>query len=256
MVLEVKARKIKPWKYYLFLAINIFQIGFIIYSHIIYKLWQIYCFITNWSFAMSSFYLFSVFICDTSLYFFSSKKLEKFNHFLRNLFSNVVFPYNFMITIGFWVILLIGVIFNSETFVKEDSVITLSAIFVNVHLHLGITLLMISELFMHERNQVKLNMCSCISNSSIYIIYCTFYCVLKYKYDMNPYLFTRDLSGWGMLLVAIALYAILVGCIFIYNAITNKINRDSYRIKELNEDEGLISGENTDDSGIITPGEV
>ena len=42
--------------------------------------------------------------------------------------------------------------------------------------------------------------------------------------------------------------------IFIYNAITNKINRDSMRIIDIEEDKGLISAENTEDSGIITPG--
>jgi len=255
MPLEVKPRKIKAFKYYLFLVINIFQIGFIIYSHIIYKLDLIYCFITNWSYALSSFYLFSVLICDTSLYFFSSKKLEKFHHFMRNLFSNVAFPYNFMITIGFCGILLIGIIFSSETFLKEGTEITFNTIFVNVHLHLGITIFMIIDLFMHERNEVKLNWCSCISNTVIYAIYCTFYCFLKYYYNINPYLFTNDFEWWQMLSVGIGIYAILVGCIFIYNAITNKINKDSMRIIDSEEDQGLISAENTEDSGIITPGE-
>ena len=255
MPLEVKARKIKAFKYYLFLVINIFQIGFIIYSHIIYKLDLIYCFITNWSYALSSFYLFAVLICDTSLYFFSSKKLEKFHHFMRNLFSNVAFPYNFMITIGFWGILLIGIIFSSETFLKEGTEITFQTIFVNVHLHLGITIFMIIDLFMHERNEVKLNWCSCISNTVIYDIYCSFYCVLKYYYNINPYLFTNDFEWWQMLLVGIGIYAILFGCIFIYNAISNKINKDSMRIIDSEEDLGLITSENTEDSGIITPGE-
>ena len=254
MSLEVRPRKVKAFKYYLFLVINIFQIGFIIYSHIIYKLDLIYSFITNWSFALSSFYLFSVLICDTSLYFFSSKKLEKFQHFMRNYFSNVAFPYNFMITIGFWGILLIGIIFSSETFLKEGTEITFQSIFVNVHLHLGITIFMIIELFMHERNEVKLNWCSFISNTAIFIIYISFYCVLKYSYDIDIYLFTGNFDWWQMLLVGIAIYAIIIGCIFIYNAITNKINRDSMRIIDIEEDKGLISAENTEDSGIITPG--
>ena len=255
MSLEVRPRKIKAFKYYLFLVINLFQIGFIIYSHIIYKLAQIYCFITNWSFALSSFYLFSVLICDTSLYFFSSKKLEKFHHFMRNTFSNVAFPYNFMITIGFWGILLFGLIFNSETFVKEGTKFTFHSIFVNVHLHLGITIFMLIELFLYERNEVKLNWCSCISNTAIYIIYCTFYCILKYCYDIDPYLFTGKFDWWEVLIFGIGLYAILVGCVFIYNAITNRINKDSMKMIDPEEDINLISGENTDDSGIITPGE-
>ena len=174
---------------------------------------------------------------------------------MRNTFSNVAFPYNFMITIGFWSILLFGIIFNSETFVKEGTKFTFHSIFVNLHLHLGITIFMIIELFLYERNEVKLNWCSCISNTVIYIIYCTFYCILKYCYDIDPYLFTGKFDWWEMLILGIVIYAILVGCIFIYNAITNRINRDSMKMIDPEEDANLISGENTEDSGLITPGE-
>ena len=144
---------------------------------------------------------------------------------MRNSFSNVAFPYNFMITIGFWGILLFGIIFSSETFLKEGTEINFQMIFVNVHLHLGITIFMLIELFLYARDEVKLYWCSFISITVIYIIYGTFYCVLKYCFDIDPYLFTGKFKWWGILLIGISIYAVLIGCFFIYYAISNRINR-------------------------------
>ena len=245
--MELRTRKIKKCNYYIMLTIVLFQFSFLTFMCIICiinKYARIFIHITNWSFFLSSIYLISIMICDTSLYFFSSKKLEKFNHFIRNSFSNIAFPFCFMITIGFWGILLIGIIIKADTFYKSGTKFSAQRILINLHLHLGIAIMMIADIFLSERDEIKLNWCSSITNTLIFITYSIVICVAKYKFDYNAYVIMENLNFGGMILLGIIIYAILVGCIFIYNAISNKINKKSFKVLEIGEDEKLIGNEN------------
>ena len=249
--MELKNRKIKCLNYYILLGVNLFQIGFIICMCIIFKFVQVYAHITNWSFVLSSFYLFSILICDTSLYFFSSKKLEKYNHFIRNKFSSVAFPFNFMITIGFWGILLFGIIFKAPTFVEEGTEISLSRILINFHLHLGITILMLFDLFVNEKDKIKLNWFICITNTIIFIVYNTMITIAKYIFDFNAYYFMGNLNVFYLILVGIVMYGLLFGSILIYIFLVNKINKRNMIKKESGEDENLINNEGNEENCIL-----
>ena len=106
--MEVRDRIIKRSNYYIQLVLFILHVGFIIYMIITYKdyLYQFLFSIAIWSFILSTFYLISILICDTLLYFFGLKNLEKFNHFIRNPFSSIVFPYCFIINRVFVIIII------------------------------------------------------------------------------------------------------------------------------------------------------
>ena len=82
----LKRKQIKTLNYYLLLGCFILHLGFVIYMIISLVPSQFLPHLTNWSFFLSSIYLCSILVCDTSLYFFSSDKLENFNHFFRNIF--------------------------------------------------------------------------------------------------------------------------------------------------------------------------
>ena len=240
-------RRIKKLNYYLILGFSIFQLLFIIFTSILFitnNHYQIFFHITNWSFLLSSIYILSISICDTSLYFFSSKKLEKYYYFIKNSFSDIAFPYCFMISIGFWGILLVGLIFQTETFSKNGQEIGVIRILLNLHLHLGITIMMIVELFLNERDEAKLNWCSGITNTLIFLAYSLLVCISKYGYNHNAYVFMESLSFGGMTLVGIIIFGLLVGCVFGYIALSNRINRKSYKVKESGEESNLIGNEN------------
>ena len=251
--MEKRIRPIKKLNYYIILGITLFQftvLSIMCILCIISKYTRIFIHITNWSFFLSSIYLFSILACDTNLYLFSSKKLEKFNHFIRNTFSNIAFPYCFMITIGFWGILLIGIIIQSDTFTKSGTKITVARILFNLHLHLGITMIMITELLLTEREEVKLNWFSGIANTSIFIIYCIVVCVAKYKYHYYAYVFMENLNILWMI-IGIMIYRFLVGCFFIYMILSNKINRKSFKVMEEDEDKNLLGNENEENCDLI-----
>ena len=238
--MEVKNRPIKKKNYLIQLVLFILHLGIIIYFIFTLKPSQFLPHLTNWSFVLSSFYLLSVLAWDTFLYFYGSNKLEKFNHFIRNSYSNIVYPYCFLISIGFWVILLIGFISPAETFLEKDQEITIEMIIINTYVHLCITAIMIVDLCFNQRDKTELNWCSNITNTIIYIIYIITVCIEKYIFDFYPYLFLKDLNVGLMIIVAIIIYALLIASIFIYNALTNKINRKFMKIKERGEDEKLI----------------
>ena len=245
--MEEKNRQIKKYNYYILLGFCIFQFGFIlsiIIICIIYNYSNIFIHITNWSFVLDLFYLFSVLACDTSLYFFSSTKLEKYNHFIRNSFSCISFPYCFMIITGFWGILLFGLIIQAETFTKSGTKITAFGVFVNLNIHLGIGIMMIVELFLNEREEVKLNLFSVISNTAIFVIYCLIVCIAKYKYRFYAYVFLEKLNVSMTILIGALIYGLLVGCFFIYKYISNRINKKSFKLVELEEDENILGIEN------------
>ena len=255
--MQEKSRTINKLNYYIILSICIFQIAFFIYRFIYLdsKSALRYIRITNWSFYISSIYLFSILICDTSLYFFSSKKLEKYNHFIRNSFSNIAFPYCFMITIGFWGLILIGIIMQTETLIKSGTEFNIQKFLFNLHLHLGITILMIIDLFLNEKEKVKLNWFSCLANTFIFIIYCIVVVIEKYIFDLSAYVFIEKLNLLYLIIIGIVIYGLLVGCFFIYMVLSNRINRKSFIVSEEGEDvggdENLIINENEENNYLI-----
>ena len=233
--METRDRHIKKFNYYLILVFAIFQFLFIISMIIIcivYKFSNIFVHLTNWSYLFCLFYLISISICDTYRYFFSSRKLENFNFFIRNKFSIIAFPYALMITIGFWIILLFGLIIKFDTFVKGDIEITAFGIFVNGNIHLGICIMMIVELFLNEREEIKFSLKSIIPCTIVYIIYVIVVNISKYAFNHNAYVFMDNLNIGGMIIVGIILYGLLIGSIYIYVVLSNRINRK--KIEQLN----------------------
>lgn len=241
--MEVKNRPIKRLNFYIQLALFIIHLGLIIYLCITLHPSQFLPHLTNWSFVLSSFYLFSILLCDTLLYFFGLKNLETFNHFIRNTFSGIAFPYCFLISIGFWIILLIGFIFPVETFLEKGRAITVDMIIINTYLHLGITIIMIVDLFFNQREKIKFSWLSGIVNTIIFIIYIISVYIEKYIFDFYPYYFLRNLNiGW-MILVMFVIYGLLIVSILIYSVLSNKINKKFMRVKASGEDEKFIIGE-------------
>ena len=231
--MEFRNRHIIKKNYYLLLGISAFQFLFILSISIIciiHKYSKIFIHVTNWSFI-----------------------LKKYNYFIRNNFSSIAFPFCFMISIGFWLILLIGLIIGSDTFKRSDTKITIPMALINIHLHLGITIIMIIELFLSEKEEAKLNIFSFISNTFIFIIYCVVVCVAKFNFNNNAYVFMENLKIGELIPIGIAIYGLLIGCYFLYNYITNKINNKYFKSIEKGERDDLIENEriNEENDGLI-----
>lgn len=248
---EQNTNKKMKTKYFIMLFLVLFQLGMFIWLAIEMSFYTQYIHITNWSHLISTIYLFLSILCDTSFICFQSKKFEKLQYFVHNSFSKVAFPYCFMISIGFWMIFLFGLIFGVATFAKKGIEISIFRIIINIHLHLGITIIMLIELFFYPREEMTITIQSGIVNIVIFIVYATTACIAKYVFDKNAYFFMGEINIFGLICVGVAIFVLLIGCVFLYNLISNKINRKyidekkSYIIHDLLTEDG---DDNDDDS--------
>ena len=226
-----KIRKSEKLNYRIMSILIAFQICTAIWFSYILPFFSIYIHITNWSFIISTIYLILSFISDTNHYFFSVKKIEKLRYFVRNSFSKVAYPFCFMITIGFWGILLIGIIFDAETFTKNGAHISAFKIISNFHLHFGITIIMILDLIFNERREMKITFESLIINISIFAIYAAMVLIAKYIFNKNAYVFIGNIGFLPIIGVGVGIFGLLIGCILLFNTISNKLNKCEKNIK-------------------------
>ena len=228
-----KRKQIKPKNYYLQLSCFLIHLGVIIYFIIRLKPSQFFPHLTNWSFVLSSVYLFVLLICDIFLSFFSKDNLGKINYYFRNIFSKVVFPYNFLISLTFWILLIIGFISPVDTFLEKDQEITIEMIFINSYVHLVITIFLLIDLFLNERDIIKLNPAIFIVNTIIFIVYGITLITEKYVLEFYPYLFMKNINVLEMIPTFSGIYGLLIASIFIYKSLTNRINKKKNNGEEL-----------------------
>ena len=238
-----KKRNIKKKNYYLLLLFSLFQLSFLIYrlnDVISSKSYKFYIRITNWSFFICIYYLISISICDTNLYFFSSLSLEKYNAYIRNSLAKIAFPYCFMITIGFWGIIIFGLIIHVDTFFKRKDTMPLDKILNNLNTHCLITIMMVIDLFLNEKEEIKSNYKIFTINTIIFLLYCIVVCIAKFKLDLNAYIFLENIDLKLMFFIGIIIYLILIGCIYLYIFVSNKINRKYFKLIEVKKGYNLI----------------
>ena len=240
-------RKIKKSNYYIMLILILFHLRFFIFMFSTFPISQILMHMTNWSFIMSSIYLFLILIFDTNLYLFSSEKLEKINFFIRNTYSKIAFPYCFMITICYWLFLIFGFLFNINMYSKRKPKKILNRLIINTHLHFGITVIMILDLLFTKREEVKISPTILLINTIIFIIYsiCTY--IQKFVRRISVYIFMQNMGLISLIFVAILVYGIIIVSFFIYMKITNKINSNYIKEKENKKEYNIIKEEEMND---------
>ena len=77
--------------YSIMLILDLFQLGTIIWFSCVLSFFSIYIHLTNWSFLLSSIYLFLAIICDTTKIIFSSTASITFSFFTSQ--NNAIFSF-------------------------------------------------------------------------------------------------------------------------------------------------------------------
>ena len=76
-----------------------------------------------------------------------------------------------------------------------------------------------------------------------------------YIFNLSAYVFIEKLNLVWLLIIGIAIYGLLIGCFFIYMALSNMINRKSFKVNEdredVGKDENLIINENEENCDLI-----
>ena len=238
----------KRLKYSIISILILFQLAIFIYFLIRVTKINIILHITNVSFIISTFYLLIILICDSTIFFFSSRKLDKINYFFRNSFSKVAFPFCFMITLGFWIIVLVGIIFKVDTFLDSKIEISVMRYISSIYLHLGITIIMLVELFLNSRDEIKPTLETGIANTIIFAAYITTICIYKYVFKENAYHFMKKMDVWPLIAIGFGIYLLLIGSFFLFMIISNKINKKYIENKRKEEKDNITEGEFDDNN--------
>jgi hypothetical protein len=153
-----------------------------------------------------------------------------------------------MITLGFWIIVLVGIIFKVDTFLDSKIEISVMRYISSIYLHLGITIIMLVELFLNSRDEIKPTLETGIANTIIFAAYITTICIYKYVFKENAYHFMKKMDVWPLIAIGFGIYLLLIGSFFLFMIISNKINKKYIENKRKEEKDNITEGEFDDNN--------
>ena len=209
--------------------------------------WQLFFYLTFWSFWLNEFYISTLTICDI-LEFFSfsfSSKLIFIQKFLRNDFLKLIFPFSFAICLLFWLLVILGEEFQSVDGIKEFLIAIL--------LH-GIIFffLIVDIIFYNHVYKPKKIFFDILIITIIYFFYLVLLIIGKYGLNFNTYDF-MIYCRWNHLIVcAILIYIVILNGYAIFHLIA--YYNFEKEMEKKNED-GLVKykkyGNGSDDNNNI-----
>ena len=234
---ESKLRQIKKINFIIMFVLIIIHIILLIHSFIFITPYGYFIHLTMWSFLLSSFYLIAILVIDSNLFFRNNNQLESFNKLIRNTYASIAYPYCYTITIGFWLISLMGLIFDFNAFYKDGSSSNIpGGVFITLYYHLFVAVIMTLDIFLNERSYANINFVHLIVDSVIALVYVLIVCFDKYSFGNNAYVFMEGIGVLGFVGTAFGIYAVLVLSYFIYIFLVNRLNKNN--IVQITKEEG------------------
>ena len=228
--MEINKREVNPIYYSLLSILTLINTLMLLRVLIYFPYHRLITHETLWSFYLSTIYLYSIFISDTNLFLFKSTSLEKFNSFIRNYFSVIVYPYCYTITIEFWAILFTGMTFGINPFLEEKTV-SKEVLYDALYLHLAICLIIVVDLFCTKRKLVENKILLFIINF-IFFCYCIVVLWTNYVLLRPAYPFMKD-AGIIVMLIAFIISLFFVNlCYYLHLYLVKIINKDDEKIQK------------------------
>ena len=228
--MEINKREVNPIYYSLLSILTLINTLMLLRVLIYFPYHRLITHETLWSFYLSTIYLYSIFISDTNLFLFKSTSLEKFNSFIRNYFSVIVYPYCYTITIEFWEILFTGMTFGINPFLEEKTV-SKEVLYDALYLHLAICLIIVVDLFCTKRKLVENKILLFIINF-IFFCYCIVVLWTNYVLLRPAYPFMKD-AGIIVMLIAFIISLFFVNlCYYLHLYLVKIINKDDEKIQK------------------------
>ena len=223
--MDIKKRQVNPI-YFCFLSIfTIINTIMLIRFILTIPFHRIICHLTIWSYILSTIYFYSIFIADANLYLFKSTSLEKFNTFIRNYFSVIVYPYNYTITLEFWLILFLGSMSGKNPFYEQEK-IPFVILYESFYLHLFMFIVLLIDLFCTKRKLEKSKTLSLIINF-IFFWYCVIVLTSNYVFFIPAYPFMKDAGVMTMVIIFIISIAMIYFSYYLHLFLVKKINKDN-----------------------------
>ena len=243
---ESSPREIKKCNYYLFLVLFLFHTAMFIFSLVYFSFKDIIMHFTFWNFMICSFYIFSLFITDTCLYYFSYTKCEKFNYFMRNKYSHISFSICCAVTIIYWFIILpLALLGDNNTGNQNDESGSSGAesIILNLYIHGGVNIVLLIELIYYKRERIKYSFKTIFVIIGIFLVYSIFLIITQVVFKVEAYDLTADISAISYILLEIFLIIISFVSYSINYCVVNLINKNNNHNTELTNEENIISDE-------------
>ena len=239
-----KLRQIKKVNFIVMLVLVVIHIVFLLHSFFFMGFYNYFVHLTMWSFLFSSIYLICILVIDSNLFFRNNCQLESLNKLIRNSFATIAYPYCYTITIGFWLISLIGIIFGFDAFFKNESSSDLvGGMVVNIYYHLIVAVIMTLDIFLNERNHATFNLVFFIVNSIIAFLYVLVISIAKYSFGKNAYVFMETMNTIQFVGTVFGIYALFVLSYFLYIFLVNRLNKNNIVQKTKEEGHNLLGSE-------------
>ena len=217
-------RKINPIYFSFLSIITIINTIMLIRFMLTIPFHRIICHLTIWSYILTTIYIYSIFISDANLFLFKSNSFEKFNTFIRNYFSVIVYSYNYTITLEFWLILFFGLMLGKNPFYEQEK-IPFMILFESFYLHLAMCIILLIDLLCVKRKLEKNKTLSLIINF-IFFWYCVVVLCSNYVFFIPAYPFMKDAGVMTMVIIFIISLALINFSHYLHLFLVRKINRD------------------------------
>ena len=192
------------------------------YSH----KWKIFFFMTLWSFSMNSYYIVSVTVIDWIRYFKRDNEACKcYNHFVRNLYLRICFPFAIAIVFLYWILILLG---DNFEYLGRD----VSDKAIGVFFHGMILIFLLFDIFTSIHKNIKSYFCDILILTIMILIYFLILGIGKYiiKYDTYDFM---EMSNVNQIIGAcILIYIAILDGYVVLNLLANKFfeEDDSQRV--------------------------
>lgn len=212
-----KEKKITIYKLVINTALSLLLIFFLLYiPHTYKKKWEIFFFMTLWSFSMNSYYIVSITVIDWVCFIKRNYDCcHCYNNFVRNKYLRICFPFAIAIVFLYWLLILLG-----DDFEYRGRDLTDTAVGVFFH---GIILIFLLFDMFTARHINKINYLWDLLILSLLIgVYFILLGIGKYVLEYDPYDFmemsdVRQIAGACILIFI----AIMDGYV-VFNLIANR----------------------------------
>ena len=215
--------------------IHIFIVGYTFY---VFDLYNIFIYISMWSFLICSIYLIAILIVDSNLIFSNSIKLEPINDFFRNFFAGIAYPFCYSITLTHWCSKIITFLGSSTGSENEETTIKF---LLRLYYYLFTAIIMTLDLFFTKRKNNFFGLMEFLGNSILYFIYEIVICIDKYEYGNHAYDYMVAISAAEMIIHGVVNYAILIACYFLYILLKKAFNKNNLITLSKEERQSLMS---------------
>ena len=201
--------------------------------------YEMFYFLTIWSFFMNGFYIVSVTAIDLTRLLKNTEYCIKYNNFIRKYYIRICFPFSISIVFLFWMLILLGDEFQYNSRSLWD-------ILINICFH-GLQFVFLLYDTLSYPHQVSINKClDLVIITGMTIVYFIILGFAKYLLDFNPYDFmtmsnVRQIAGAAILIYigildGYVVFVLIAGKCFIdKNVNMDKLKEEISRQKNIND---------------------